>query len=839
MMRTLRSHPVWLAACLVLGFAGCTASSPAGEADDIGAVDAGSGLDGVAEADIRGAADAASDDADAGVTDTAPDLSEDDGGEEVGPVFQICGNGIVEGDEVCDDGNRRPLDGCNATCDSDETCGNGVRDLNEACDDGNREADDGCSPTCTNEQGCGDGIVDRGEQCDDGNLTPGDGCSAACTREAFVATDSDNDTISDFDEGLGAIDTDGDSFPDDQDLDSDGDGILDAIEAGDGDPVSAPVDTDGDGRPDFRDTDADGDTLPDELEGAEDPDGDGLPNFQDVDSDGDYVPDAVELARNTDGDAFPDYLDRDSDGDGILDLHELFADSDGDGSANRLDLDSDNDGIPDAVEAGDTDPETYPVDTDADGQPDYIDRDADDDGLPDEVELGCSVGRSERTLEDTDGDGYTDLAESLLGSNPCTFTDEATFATFTDFYFILPEADPAQEAPLEFSSNIVTADVAIAMDTTFSMSQEIAALRNSFQTTIVPSVASTIENVAFAVSTFDDFPCNGHGVGDDRPFILRQRITTNVASVQTAIAGIGLHNGADLPESGYESMYQVATGAGINHCGASIPAFNPSLNLVPGVADGTIGGVGFRVGAFPIVVHVTDDVSHEGSVYGGPAASSSAAIGALRDIQARLVGVVTNDNSRARTELQNVARQTEAIVPVCAWDGVRPSGCGATQCCTALNGNGRASESGSCPLVFDVDSNGNGLTSAMVTAIEALANTTSFSVTTQLRRDEAEFAATGFDTTCFVRSITPASWSTSGGCTTTPQIRGDTFLNVTPGTALFFDVEAVNDGCMPEGPQAQVFSAFIDVIGDGLTVLDSQRVTVIVPAEDENPSTVP
>jgi cysteine-rich repeat protein len=30
---------------------------------------------------------------------------------------------------------------------------------------------------------CGDGIVDSGEQCDDGNTTPGDGCSASCQTE--------------------------------------------------------------------------------------------------------------------------------------------------------------------------------------------------------------------------------------------------------------------------------------------------------------------------------------------------------------------------------------------------------------------------------------------------------------------------------------------------------------------------------------------------------------------------------------------------------------------------------------------------------------------------------
>ena len=31
---------------------------------------------------------------------------------------------------------------------------------------------------------CGDGVVDDGEDCDDGNTVDGDGCSAVCTTEA-------------------------------------------------------------------------------------------------------------------------------------------------------------------------------------------------------------------------------------------------------------------------------------------------------------------------------------------------------------------------------------------------------------------------------------------------------------------------------------------------------------------------------------------------------------------------------------------------------------------------------------------------------------------------------
>ena len=50
---------------------------------------------------------------------------------------------------------------------------------------------------------------------------------------------------------------------------------------------------------------------------------------------------------------------------------------------------------------------------------------------------------------------------------------------------------------------------------------------------------------------------------------------------------------------------------------------------------------------------------------------------------------------------------------------------------------------------------------------------------------------------------------------------------------------AQNAGCVPERALPQAYSAYIDVIGDGLTVLDTQLVTIIVPADTTNPSTVP
>ena len=87
-----------------------------------------------------------------------------------------CGDGIVSGDEVCDDGNRMSGDGCRHDCRSDETCGNGVLDPDEQCDDGNQVDDDACVAECKAAV-CGDGFVNAPtEQCDDGNDDIDDDC---------------------------------------------------------------------------------------------------------------------------------------------------------------------------------------------------------------------------------------------------------------------------------------------------------------------------------------------------------------------------------------------------------------------------------------------------------------------------------------------------------------------------------------------------------------------------------------------------------------------------------------------------------------------------------------
>jgi cysteine-rich repeat protein len=61
-------------------------------------------------------------------------------------------------------------------------CGDGVVDPGEECDDGNADDTDACLSSCLNAS-CGDGVVQAGvEECDDGNDFDKDFCSNSCTK---------------------------------------------------------------------------------------------------------------------------------------------------------------------------------------------------------------------------------------------------------------------------------------------------------------------------------------------------------------------------------------------------------------------------------------------------------------------------------------------------------------------------------------------------------------------------------------------------------------------------------------------------------------------------------
>jgi len=147
----------------------------------------------------------------------------------------VCGDGVLDVGEVCDDGDGQDTIGCRSdcsgcavdwygplcstfcsaatTCSGNGTCGldggcscdadwygadcatfcsaaatcsgNGTCDTSGAClcDDGYSAAD--CLTTT-----CGDGFAVGAEECDDANTSSGDGCSSSCTLETPSSPDS-------------------------------------------------------------------------------------------------------------------------------------------------------------------------------------------------------------------------------------------------------------------------------------------------------------------------------------------------------------------------------------------------------------------------------------------------------------------------------------------------------------------------------------------------------------------------------------------------------------------------------------------------------------------------
>lgn len=59
----------------------------------------------------------------------------------------------------------------------------------------------------------------------------------------------------------------------------------------------------------------------------------------------------------------------------------------------------------------------------------------------------------------------------------------------------------------------------------------------------------------------------------------------------------------------------------------------------------------------------------------------------------------------------------------------------------------------------------------------------------------------------------------------------ETFEDVAPGTPVCFDIVARMNDVVPPTREPQLFRAAIDVLGDGVTVLDTREVFFVVPPD--------
>jgi hypothetical protein len=498
----------------------------------------------------------------------------------------------------------------------------------------------------------------------------------------------------------------------------------------------------------------------------------------------------------------------DSDDDTISDRHESpsGSDVDGDGFPDRHDLDTDGDGLPDFEEAGDTDIGTPPVDTDGDGVPDFRDLDSDNDGLTDAFEN--EHGTDPRDA-DSDGDGWTDLLEEMAGTDPLDAMDNPSRRG--DFVFVMPYNDPTdppdplldpdpQVDHLVFGTDLQRADVFFTLDSSGSMTGEINNLRDTVRSTVIPGIQAVIPDVWFGVGRFEDCAYCTFNMA------VLQQITSDDVSVETALTGWSTCGGS---EPYTQNLYAIATGdlGPFASWGGITPT---SWTCTP---PGSIGWPCFRDDSLPIIIQFGDEPFSDAMSICSPGYNHDQAITAMRSIGARYIGVNSGTGTySSHADMMIIATGTDSV---------------------DLTGS---------PLVFDIPSDGTGLGGQVVNAVETLVGAMEMEVTTDMRDDPSDMVDTVAE---FLDHVEP---SLTGGhadpadpsriCVGGLPIgdlyepfdgRPDSFTSVRPGTLVCFDIHVKQNWSVPAIDVPQTFQCEMDVVADGITVVDTRTIYFLVP----------
>ena len=496
----------------------------------------------------------------------------------------------------------------------------------------------------------------------------------------------------------------------------------------------------------------------------------------------------------------------DGDGDTITDLQEGdgAVDTDADGVPDSMDDDSDGDGISDRDEAGDDVLTTLPRDTDADGRADFRDTDSDGDGLPDADEIAAG---SDPRDEDSDDDGVSDLVEVAASTDPRDAADSPRARG--DFFFLVPfegAPTPARDT-LVFATNIQRADVHFIIDTSISMQGYIDTVRTSLMTTVIPGITTAIPDVQLGVGQFDVCPQSSYSRSTCVGIEQTQTSTADTAAVNTALSSLTA-DCRPVHEPYAQAAWVWATG----------DTSRWPLMRAPSCPAGAVGLGCVREGALPILVVIGDERYSESHTVGGAPCEGSMCsscesfpsamdiLDAFAAIRGRLLVLGPTGSS---TEWAPLVRGTGAV---------GPSG---------------------APLIF-ADAGEATVDAAVVDAISTLASSTPLDITARARdADDGE----SVDATIFIERIEP---NTAGGVMDPrdPSIvcvaglptsdtdgdgRDETFPDVTPGTPVCFDIiPRMNTTVMPTAAP-QLYRALVDVVGDGVTVLDTRDVYFVVP----------
>jgi hypothetical protein len=401
-----------------------------------------------------------------------------------------------------------------------------------------------------------------------------------------------------------------------------------------------------------------------------------------------------------------------------------------------------------------------------------------------------------------------------------------------DFFFVVPyqQAASPKNDVLEFGTNIKNVDVVFSMDTTGSMGGSINALKAALGGSLLSDLQSAIPNVGLAIVDYRDYPVSPYGStaglfsSADWPVRVRQKVTTTLSAAQAAVNQYAPGGGGDGPEAQIPAMQHILTGEALTWSGGSVPV---AVN-----APGTWGGVDFRPGAVPVIVNITDvDWHGEGhKPYSFPTPTMASLKGAFAAASAFFVNATSGDESQAN-ELSDA---TGSNVHPSAFGGA----CGSNKCCTGANGAAREPDGpgGSCRLNFK-HSNGSGLGASITTAIKAISVGVAYDVKAIASNDPKNGDV---DATKFIQALRAMEeGDAAAGC---PAVEArdsdgdgikDTFLNVTVGTKVCFEVIPAKNTTVPPTHEPQFYNAFVDVVGvQGNVQLDRRTVLFLVPPKD-------
>jgi hypothetical protein len=409
-----------------------------------------------------------------------------------------------------------------------------------------------------------------------------------------------------------------------------------------------------------------------------------------------------------------------------------------------------------------------------------------------------------------------------------------------DFFFTVPyemAPDPTSDVLL-FGTNIQKVDVVFTQDTTGSMGSSISSVISTMTTSIFPGLSKAIPSVGIAVVDHKDSDDSDVWVAK-----VLNTINTDPSVSAASYSSMSADGGGDEPEAQEIAMYYAITGA-------AIPCSPPISMHTP--APGTTGGVDFRAGAVPVIVNITDAHWHDGVDNPWPNGISymdmTRLTAAFKTINAKFIGIQDQHGGdpSINVQPQTLSDNTNSNVVPAAFGpvGKRPSSCPIDQCCTGQGGAGKAPDGpgGTCRLVFDI-MDGAGIDTSLITAIQAISVGSTYDITYKLANDAKNKDATGaaVDATQFFTQLRAmGEGSVANGCdpskytyktkkTNPANAKDDTFVAVTVGTPVCFEVIPKTNTTVKAAASAQFFNAFINMVGEpGDVDLGDQRTVVFL-----------